>query len=298
VVADSASSFYDTKINKNFYYFYYLPYLLLLILTPTSSHAAVADVQPLEIAHFPIEVAMKILAITIVAWVFVGFVVSNSLTDLLAIGVGSTLTSGLYIPYKLFGVWRRCHSIHHPQTCRLNDGCYWNTGIDKCTTRGILGLRQYWKDRNAKCRWLSAGQLHMCIRHADCYWSKGQCKARILFAFRNTRHQVERFEDGVRDRRYLRPESVNANIGNPKTNPIPVVFRDENFREDFWDAPWFESYKDAMPNVDRLPDRPRPGTEALEGKSHLPSIESALTLNQLTEDGSTRICVLIDKNNF
>ena len=133
-----------------------------------------------------------LVAVVVVCLLVATLTMAGTIKDTAAIVTGTVGSLGLYVPYKMFGVVARCRreQNQNSEACLAQDGCQWNMIKNKCRAAGLLGLRQYYQDRNNECKLFTDKQS--CDKSEACDWShigsKG-CYARVLNTLRNTRRE-------------------------------------------------------------------------------------------------------------
>ena len=166
--------------------------------------------------------------------------------DAAVIAGSSLMTWGLYLPYKLLGVVRRCRQpdlqAGGPHVCQQQDGCEWTRGACRAADpgwKGGFGFVRLYRDRDLRCLATFPNRHHKvdCQRSRSCRWShsKDRCVVRALQLFRNARHdvhdvvKVESADDKARleqMRRGYRPSLYEAydpanSVYDPTPRPAP-----------------------------------------------------------------------------
>lgn len=98
----------------------------------------------------------------------------------------STLTLGGYPIWKLTAIRRRCARFNGKRDeCIREDGCIW-TSTDKCRANGSLGLREYYRNRVARCNLFTDPNECSYSNGLGCEWDSltSQCSITMARAFR------------------------------------------------------------------------------------------------------------------
>lgn len=125
-------------------------------------------------------------------------VTAGTIGDTLSIGIGTALTAGLYLPWKAWGVKRRCKKDKYQDesSCRAQIGCAWNPDENECRAGDWMGWKPYVSDMRSYC---AAQDKKACETHKQCYYSgwRNSCRVRYLRLFRDTSAKTE---EGARER--------------------------------------------------------------------------------------------------
>lgn len=102
----------------------------------------------------------------------------------------AALTLGLYFPFQLARISRRCRRLTALHECHQSDGCAWDAKRKHCRSKGMTGWLALLRKRQWKCQRYYLGDQLGCMGSRECYWSRWhkQCKVRILHAIRTTQH--------------------------------------------------------------------------------------------------------------
>ena len=151
--------------------------------------------------------------------------------------------AGLYLPWKMIGMARRCRKATNFSECAVQSGCTYSDGKCRAADWLTLGWRQYWSDLKTKCAVYKKNEVG-CKRSKVCYYSvdHGMCRPRVLHAFRaaGNKKKLQKLHADYEDYRNApkmeyslnhgvasivpaTPSAVNQKPNNAPAYPIPAA---------------------------------------------------------------------------